>query len=84
MNIHSQGRWGGARVRNDWEMLRQCYSTTPKKQKPKQMFGLAEICLLLKSCLFSIITYKRKNLEFQILAAVYHKGDHGQYCYTLK
>ncbi len=28
--------------------------------------------------------YKRKNLEFQMLAAVYHKGDHGQYCYTLK
>ncbi len=27
---------------------------------------------------------KRKNLEFQMLAAVYHKGDHGQYCYTLK
>ncbi len=25
---------------------------------------------------------KRKNLEFQMLAAVYHKGDHGQYCYT--
>ncbi len=29
-------------------------------------------------------TNKRKNLEFQMLAAVYHKGDHGQYCYTLK
>ncbi len=29
-------------------------------------------------------SYKRKNLEFQMLAAVYHKGDHGQYCYTLK
>ncbi len=28
--------------------------------------------------------HKRKNLEFQMLAAVYHKGDHGQYCYTLK
>ncbi len=27
---------------------------------------------------------KRKNLEFQMLAAVYHKGDHGQHCYTLK
>ncbi len=25
------------------------------------------------------IRYKRKNLEFQMLAAVYHKGDHGQY-----
>ncbi len=27
---------------------------------------------------------KRKNLEFQMLAAVYHKCDHGQYCYTWK
>ncbi len=27
---------------------------------------------------------KRKNLVFQMLAAMYHKGDHGQYCYTLK
>ncbi len=29
--------------------------------------------------------HKRKNLkEFQMLAAVYHKGDHGHNCYTLK
>ncbi len=28
--------------------------------------------------------HKRKNLEFQMLAAVYHKGEHGQYCYILK
>ncbi len=27
---------------------------------------------------------KRKNLKFQMLAAMYHKGDQGQYCYTLK
>ncbi len=27
---------------------------------------------------------KRKNLKFQMLAAVYNKDDHGQYCYTLK
>ncbi len=32
---------------------------------------------------FCTVSYKRKNLEFQMLAAVYHKGDHGQYCYTL-
>ncbi len=32
----------------------------------------------------SMTLNKRKNLEFQMLAAVYHKGDHGQYCYTLK
>ncbi len=33
---------------------------------------------------FNTVSYKRKKLEFQMLAAVYHKGDHGQYCYTLK
>ncbi len=27
---------------------------------------------------------KRKKLEFQMLAAVYHKGDHEEYCHTLK
>ncbi len=34
--------------------------------------------------LINLIYNKRKNLEFQMLAAVYHKGDHEQYCYTLK
>ncbi len=34
--------------------------------------------------MFLPIVKKRKNLEFQMLAAVYHKGDHGQYCHTLK
>ncbi len=35
-------------------------------------------------CLICKKTYKLKNLEFQMLAAVYHKGDHGHYGYTLK
>ncbi len=34
-----------AQVCNSWKRLRQCYSTIPKKQKPKQMFGLPEVCV---------------------------------------
>ncbi len=52
----------GAQVRNSWKMLKQCYSITPKKQKPKQMFGFfSEICFLLKSSLFLIITLGPEN-----------------------
>ncbi len=42
------------------------------------------ILYLYVRCYIRSSVYKRKNLEFQMLAAVYHKGDHGQYCYTLK
>ncbi len=34
ISIHHRG--GGTRLCNSWKRLRQCYSTTPKKQKPMQ------------------------------------------------
>ncbi len=30
------------------------------------------------------IVISEKTEEFQMLAAVHHKGDHGEYCHTLK
>ncbi len=50
-----------AQVRNNWKVLRQCYSTTPQKQKPKQIFGLSVIYLLLKSSVFLTITHGPEN-----------------------
>ncbi len=50
-----------AQVCNSWKILRQYYSTSSKKQKPKQMFSLSEICLLWNNFLFLIITHGSEN-----------------------
>ncbi len=40
--------------------------------------------MLRRSYYKNSLSNKRKNLEFQMLAALFHKGDHGEYYHTLK
>ncbi len=55
INVHPKGRWG-----HKFVTVRKCWGNAtlqlPKYRNPNRFFGHSEICLLLKSSLFSIIT----------------------------